>query len=122
MVVDSEAAVDCETKGSYSYYSDRLCILVTEDFCVPAGAVAHAVNCKIAVWSDKALWCVLRPEKAGLGLRLSVGAVRVPARVRTHLVVQLDNLRDEHVNMLRGDRLLFVVREASDSMIHIKLE
>jgi hypothetical protein len=122
MIVDSAAKIDCAMKGCYAYYSDRLCVLVSEDVCVPSMAIAHSVNCKIAVWSDKAVWCMLRRQKAGLGLRLSVGAIRIPPRTTTHLVVQLDNMRDENVTMLRGDRLLFLAREASDLVTHVRLE
>ena len=121
LVVDRNAEVDCAVRGGYAYYSDRLCLLVSDDICVPAMAVAHAVNCKIIVWSDRAMWCLMRPEKAGLGLRLSVGAIRIPARTRTQLVVQIDNLRDEHVRIMRGDRLLSLMREAQDSVTRIRL-
>ena len=122
MVVDRSAEVDCDARGCYAYYSDRLCLLVSDDICVPAMAVAHAVNCKITVWSDRARWCMMRREKAGLGLRLSAGAIRIPPRVRADLVVQVDNLRDEHVRIMRGDRLLSLMREAHDSVTHIRLE
>ena len=121
MVVD-RSAVECDTKGCYSYYSDRLCILVTEDFCVPAGAIAHSINCKVAVWCNKAMWVALRPRKAGLGLRVSVGAIRVPPRARTHLVVQLDNLYNEPAYIYRGDRLLFLTCDGCADSINIRLE
>jgi len=68
------------------------------------------------------MWCMMRPEKAGLGLRLSVGAIRIPPRAQMDLVVQIDNLRDEHVRIMRGDRLLSLMREAHDSVTHIRLE